>query len=961
MVTLQFQRPAMGLRPAYVPYFICRVSGLPISRVVRLRSGSSISALHRVREVEGALHRERDALSAGLFTAIGATSDKLQRNHLLALRRDLFNFRLPSPTVQAAACHLPDSLRGRVESVLAMLQLRDELRAEFRSLYDTELIGVRLRLQAELTDPDFQKGLALSSKALFSNLSRYLNAAPDRFGSREEQIERGLVRYFTRMATKATPFGRFCAVIPAEFRSAFGPEEPCVMFTGDPRLKRSAVRLNKRAYAHLWQGLQHRSAIRSTLSVELNPTLSVENDRVVFLTAQGGLEVFQRLDLTDALQIVLDLAAHGSSVGFLMARLAQDPQCDSTAEEARAFVDRLIDLGCLRLRSIVGEQMADWDKPMRVFLASIDDDEATALAGKLGELRDLADRYVAATAADRAVILAEARRLLSGQLGAVPSTRWVRDNPPLYEDATSDARLVVNLTEAVHAALERLAEFVALTLPLAGSRLEMPTMRKFFATYYEEVDPIVGVPLLRFYEDFCREHFKAHLEKVRAVESGNPSPGYDIGNPLRLPSIERLRMKRSSLSTLVQTLWVAAPAAQEITITRGMLESVLGRGGEARLIRDRSVHMFTQLAPKADASHQLVVLHGAQYYTGFGKFFSRFLYLLPSQWQPRILEDNNCSADALFAEICDDAAFNANLHPQMLPWEISYPTGQHSDSACHLLTTDLRVAPDPEDAEALLLRHGPTGRRVWPVDLGFLNPRMRPPLYQLLTRFSPGGYFTFPLPSSPTKDGTPGIVYRPRITYEGLVVLARRTWTVPQASFPTQAAGEEDAEYFARLNSWRLEHGVPERVYVRVRPLPTHPRGAAASSAPTLPVTAEDRDHAAARSSVTKTAVERADPNEASRNSEGVFQAPHRTGGDADGARPSRDWHKPQFVDFGNPLLVRLFARISGGLKHFSIILEECLPPPNALPLSEGEPYAVELVLQLGFRQDAGVEACGHS
>src|SRR5206468_2844526 len=46
---------------------------------------------------------------------------------------------------------------------------------------------------------------------------------------------------------------------------------------------------------------------------------------------------------------------------------------------------------------------------------------------------------------------------------------------------------------------------------------------------------------------------------------------------------------------------------------------------------------------------------------------------------------------------------------------------------------------------------------------------------------------------------------------------------------------------------------------------------------------------------------------------------------------PSRDFYKPQFMDFGNPLLVGLLGKIGAGIKHFNVVFEERLPGPDAL------------------------------
>ncbi|HYS68592.1 MAG TPA: lantibiotic dehydratase, partial [Gemmatimonadaceae bacterium] len=343
---------------------------------------------------------------------------------------------------------------------------------------------------------------------------------------------------------------------------------------------------------------------------------------------------------------------------------------------------------------------------------------------------------------------------------------------------------------------------------------------------------------------------------------------------------------------------------------------------------------------------------------GYGKYFSRFLYLLPQRCREEVVADNESLSDDLLAEICGDAAFNANLHPPLLPWEISYPTGQHAGSAQQLLSADIVVRQDPENQHALLLVHAPTGRRVLPVDLGFMSVQLRPPLYQLLARFSPCGYFAFPLPQSlhVPIPGTPpqlkatNVLCRPRITYEGTVVLARRCWMVPPGFFPIQTRDESDADFFVRVLRWRNLHGVPERAYVRVLPLfdtPETKQPAAALAADTANLQATEpvvrAEESEQHDDVNHEEDEVGGQREVSEN-----DAPN-TGPNAVARHPSRDWRKPQFIDFANPLLVRLFARLTSGLKRFSVVLEECLPTAEQLPRSDGAAYAVELVLQFGF------------
>lgn len=64
----------------------------------------------------------------------------------------------------------------------------------------------------------------------------------------------------------------------------------------------------------------------------------------------------------------------------------------------------------------------------------------------------------------------------------------------------------------------------------------------------------------------------------------------------------------------------------------------------------------------------------------------------------------------------------------------------------------------------------------------------------------------------------------------------------------------------------------------------------------------------------------------------------------------SRDLHKPQFMDFGNPLLVGLLGKMAANLRGFSVIVEERLPGRDELARApDGAAYATEVVVQLYF------------
>ncbi|MBW3569863.1 MAG: lantibiotic dehydratase family protein [Gemmatimonadetes bacterium] len=1030
--------------------FVCRVSGAPADTVDGLRPERTLAVLGRLEATERRLHDAREQVSQLLFGAIGAAQERPGRNKLITLKRELYNLKpQPAERMDAALAGVDASTAQAVRAFAADVERARGLEAELRQAYEAETPELRRRFRALLRDADFRKGLMVSSRSLYGALDRYAAAADsgDVHG-RDEKTERGLLRYYTRMAMKATPFATFCAIIPGAFAGdADGEAEGATRFTADPRAKRSFVRANKFLYGLFFDHLKTRPAVRHALQVERNPTLRAENGRLVFLTAIEGREVFQRLADNEVLQLIASrFADRGApTLGELIRALSSDPEIDATFEEAEAYLNKLIEIGFLRFHTGIREQDADWDLPFRALLNRIDDDHARQTSAVLAVLRERIEAYTDAGVDERERIIAQVHAQIEAALESMEISGRLRKDMPFYEDATSGASARIALTPGVRRSLSRFEEWVRATARLAWPRAEQASMRHFFDDFYgADGQGARGVPLLKFYEDFYREHFKAHVEKEARLRGGgrrDPGDTYDLGNPFGLQSIRDLSDARQRLTEVIRRAWADAPDAPAIDLSPQAVEQAL-QGVETLSGVPRSMGAFGLVVPaERQGDDPAFVLHGASYTAGYGKYFSRFLYMLPDDVQEDVRRANAALTGEMLAEICGDAQFNANLHPPLLRWEISYPTGESGATEDQLRSSEILVHADPEDPQSLALVHGPTGRRVIPVDLGFLNPRMRPPLYQLLSRFTPPVMYAPSLPDSPepprtphgpnadgaaaqpaagadpgmgaaeavqtpdgdapkdreiegaAQDGTvaaqpdagaapaagqptaeekpPAILHRPRITFGGSVVLARRRWMVPAPLFPQRRPDESAADFFLRVNRWRVENGIPQTVYLRLLPLPEpRPRNAGepAADAPPEEAAAEIPGYEAAAGEGEDAAADEHEHDDAA-GAAGQAEAPP-AGADAAAAegraapgdpprlgvedrkrktQQSRDFFKPQFIDFGNPLLVGLWGKVAQGLKNFNATIEERYPGREQLARFGGASFATELVVQLYF------------
>jgi hypothetical protein len=501
---------------------------------------------------------------------------------------------------------------------------------------------------------------------------------------------------------------------------------------------------------------------------------------------------------------------------------------------------------------------------------------------------------------------------------------------------------------------EILHEYLALTLPLSRPRKERINMRNFYKKHYDES----SVPLLQFYEDYYRNHYKDHLEKKREYQRGQKTSDYDINNPFGLGEIERIEDARTQLRNHIAVQWKENLDAEVIDIDLQDLEHVTGNLPSFSDEVPLSVSVFAQ--PFLQKGTTGLIVPEGKYLAGYGKYFSRFLYLFDEEVTDHLRKTNLDLTDHHVAEICGDAHFNANLHPPLLPREISYPTGESGQADIQLRSSNLEVELDPQNEHDIWLRHGPSGKRVFPVDLGFLNPQTRPPLYQLLTRFTPVASFKLFLPERPqsleSKEPSPTneraeedgeeestIIRRPRIRLEKRIVLARQQWQVPSQLFPERGGQESDVEYYIRVNRWRCKHNIPEEVYVCLRPLSPTDDKKEESSRQTEGTLAEQLHGSPPNAD---TSSEKDQENEVkSKKKEEVSGSQEEHGQNQ--TEHSRDYRKPQYIDFSNPLLVNLFGKITINIDHYVATIKERFPDSDELPKGKDERYADEIVLQI--------------
>ncbi|MEY9962503.1 hypothetical protein ABIA33_000529 [Streptacidiphilus sp. MAP12-16] len=892
--------------------FMMRVAGLPIEALHGLRCPETRRRADELLCEEARLRTLGADLSDRLGALVKANEDDGQRRKVLALRRQVFNNRLPADL--PAALELADLLSGPTAELaagwLTDRQRYEESRSRAAAAFDEDLARSRAELRRLAKADRLRLGLLLASPTLDSQLDAFISAANATPDKRGRKLERSLLAYLYRTACKPSPFSTFTSVVPGRFQpdgeqeTAFSPE-----WSSHPRL--NVLVLARLAQVIAADGLRRsdlpvapasglvlgegriRYVRRSLTSGDdsRSVTFDTAQDRVFFLRRSGILE-----RLLELFQQRPDIRC-GEVLAWLGANANAEP------EETERYLAALLDLGLLQLPALATD--AHDHDPLRSFqaaLRALDRPWAHEVAERLEVAAAWIARYPDADTADRRAILARLRRELldiQTELGADPASL---PQILLYEDVTS-APIQADLRTWERLAAEPLNALSALFPAYDVMLAQRLTLKGFFVTRYGRGGRCED--LLTLVHDFHEDLFDRYLEHTER----NPQRAHDGSHPAEVnwlgqPGITALDLTRQEFTARIRRKWAEHPlGAEEFLIDPATVEAAsahlaaIPRGFEPQ-------SYFLQLARRE--GDPLVVLNNA--YGGLCFPFTRFTHCFDGpggtvglsadlretlrSWQPD---------GVVFAEItAGSATTNLNLHGRLTDYEIVCP-GETSTAApqAQLHLDDLYVEHDTSE-DRLVLRSRQLNREVVPFYFGYMIPNALPEIPRTLLLLSPTFHVALDVwrgvPDSPAVDG---VTSRPRVRY-GSVVLHRRSWTAAAGALPVREPGDTEAEWYLRWQRLRQRLGLPDQVFARVYQ--------------------DGEDGADGAGAVGVAAV---------------------------GVAAERGRSKPQYVDFDSPLSLLALDGVIGG-RQAQVVLEEMLPAEDSLSVrSERGNHVAELAVEI--------------
>ncbi|MFI6639277.1 lantibiotic dehydratase [Streptomyces sp. NPDC050504] len=817
--------------------FLLRVAGLPVESVRALRCPESRRWADEVLAAAEESAAEGRAVGDLLHGLVGGCADERVRRALLALRREVFNGRLPrdADAARTLVGGLDRDAGRALDAWLTRGKAIEARRAEGAALVEAETARARAALVRLAGDERLRGGLLLASPSLDAQLDAYVEKAaasgpgrrPDK---KHRKIERSLMSYLYRTACKTSPFATFTGVALGEFGEGGG----LLTALDDPWT--SHVRLNVAVIGRLAEAVAADRDRRTDLPVTPASGWGRDDDRVryvrrwvttgdddtavTFDAVQDRLFFLRRSGTLERLLSLFEErgAADGRGPlrhGELAAWLAADR--GAGADEAERYLGALLDIGMVQIPCLRTE-VHDTDPlgAFRAALGAVGRPWADALADRLAGAADRLERYPAAGPAERRRLVAELRTELADVQKELGVERPRVPRTVLYEDAAAPLAdgpgmgrdAWAELAEGPLGSVERLLPAFDLTLP------QRITFKGFFTTRYGRGGRCDD--LLKLVHDFHEDFFDQYLSFTRTRTAFDAEGEYvPEENWLGLPQLKSLDTARRTFVERMRALYAQGGAgADELVVDDAFVDDVAGElDGVAPHFAPMSHHVQLAGRPSGDP---LVVLNRS--YGGISFPYSRFTHCFDGV-EERLLAGNaaRVPAGAVLAEVTGGpVTSNLNLHGRLTEYEIVCP-GESGTLAPErqLDLADLYIEHDEAD-DRLVLRSARLGREVVPVYLGYLVPLALPELPRTLLLLSPTSMSPLNVWGG-VPEGAPegGVTRRPRVSHRG-VVLARRSWSAPAAVLPLRTPELTDAEWFLGWHRFRRAHGLPCRVYATV-------------------------------------------------------------------------------------------------------------------------------------------------
>lgn len=848
------------------PYVLFRRSRLPVAELEDLRFDKPWARIEESRSLEAECAQRAEEVSDRLAGFVPHVDESV-RAELVKLRRDVYNRRSGQAARRLGVVepHLDADTLAGVREWFDLVERLRRCEDEARSLFDDRMQAARGSFGRIFEHDSMARSIQLSGDQLYESLRRYTSGEMGSIKpSRSRVLESSLVNFAYRAALKPSPFGRFTEVgaFPSDLP---GPGRS----VSEPRTYSTST-LNRVLVNWLAAGLRRVDGGIDLCQVLLNSSLRADEKTIEFIglvpdaSEHGVSESVVRLRRDKVVECVLAVMAEGSaSVREVLAALTR---LTGKEEAARKALRALMRIELLYVSPGFDEQDPAYSEKLAGVLSAGSTRPVSVLNEHLSTLRELETTLSDAPAEKRGLLLRAAGEALTGiaEVCEMDSPPAEISRAPVYEDLWTPDRPATWNRDCLTTSVPALESLWRLSSMLDYGHTKRLGMYAFAAGTFGDRET---VPFVTFFDKLIQ----LSEAEQDAVFWGHGSAAAETFVAQRDQALRDLGEQFT-------------PEDGVVRLTPEALKDACS-GVEDCLDPD-SITFRVQFAGGTPSPE--IVVNGVL--TGYGVYFSRFSAFIEGSaaedWTLRsAVREHLRKAFPGQVDLNMVAGLNFNLHPPLTDRVLNYPGTWPTSPELKAYSLDKLMVRIDHANRGLLLWDPELDERVELIPMNFLLPIVTPVLYQLLEVLSPTIRYNY----APMDDIGRAMGHRgypessPRLMV-GDVVASRRTWTVPAGDIPELAGLSKDSyEALLRFDKWRTERGLPQHAFVLTQRLDEY--NMLSGLVEEIPRDWTDFNHLQ-RASV----------------------------------------HKPMYVDFRNPYLVRSFAKSALTRDDVYVSIRECMP-----------------------------------
>ena len=890
--------PAPSLRLRH-PFVVARVGGVPTSLIDRPSDAVVARLLDEIETLDHKLNEPKGEITAQLEQLLPTLYEQGLGARLIQLKRDVFNGR-PSrihPDLRAA---LPAQLTTAIDEQIEIAQRKGDLGKFIDSAYRDEVDRRRNEMRAVWGNDNLRNGVLCSSPLLYDQLHKIFVTTSDLPSNKKvAHACDSLLAYAARSALKASPLSSLTLLwLGTWSEQGDDPTQIAVDRLSYRRVVTAKASALLHALEPVWSDLD---ILGTDFLLTINPTMRQIGQEIGWSQIYRSSYHHEKIwghnppEITVAVQSVAAIIRIFRSTRELV--LSAAALIDGLASlegdvlKRRQFVSKLLKLQFL----VPAIERFDQEPLLPSLLGELRKMQTRGSEHLLASLENIAaliEPFESATEVQRPAIFRQLETLLktlSSDAGVVLPARTL--TPALFEDCYVDGpalKLNGSVLEPVMADLYSLLE-------LAPALDFNQVMQSLIAEHFIE----------RFGRNGLCENVPEFLNNVMDIYFG-PESEIDFARMAHLHEQQKnSNVGRGLLEVRKLYYNLLTNASVEdgvIYLDRCCIDDITGHMPPA--VKNRPLSQsFTGHVVHRQGDQPIFVLN--QILPGASGLMSRFFNGASPAEVARVTNYLKLIAPTgRPVEIPAVFGFNANLHPMLLVEELEVPgisCGYEASSKIPIRDLTIRYC---EHADRIVLQHD--GQPIDPVYLGFMAPSLLPRRIRPLTMTTTQNkilYISRDLER--LRGATPGqVTLLPRVMV-GQVCISRKMHVFPLDQRPDPSI--DDCAFFVAVRHWRKAWDLPQIAFWRL--LPRYPDA----------------------------------------NTDGVPLSPQQGREVALAGQAEFDptAFKPAFIDFDDPIHVRIFRRALSR-NQFDLAIEEALPGPGDHDLMVGhERHLCELQFEL--------------